>query len=182
MTYRFVWSPVIASTIIGLAGAVIPVAAHSKIYVSVAQAQQLMFGVTALTHAPMVLNDQTHSKMREASSVSHPFDSSRIWKTSSGEWFVVDEVVGKHEMITYAVGINADGTVKQIEILEYRESYGYEVADSKWRDQFKGKSAESTIKLNKDIQNISGATLSSKHLTDGVKRVLVMYELSLKNH
>ncbi len=182
MSHRFQWSPLITTSIIGLAGTVIPVAAYSKIYLSVAQAQELMFGAIALIHAPVVLNDQTRSKMREASSVSHPFESTRIWKTASGEWFVVDEVVGKHEMITYAVGITAEGTVKQIEILDYRESYGYEVADSKWRDQFKGKSAESTIKLNKDIQNISGATLSSKHLTDGVKRVLVMYELSLKNH
>jgi hypothetical protein len=36
------------------------------------------------------------------------------------------------------------------------------------------------LKLKKDIQNISGATLSCKHLTDGVKRVMVMYELALK--
>jgi hypothetical protein len=182
MNRQFTWSPVVLGSLIGLASALIPMAAHSKIYISINQAQKLMFGATTLTHAPIVLNDQTRAKMSDASSVSHPFDSSRIWKTTNGEWFVVDEVVGKHEMITYAVGINADGTVKQIEILEYRESYGYEVADSAWRDQFKGKSAQSTIKLNKDIQNISGATLSSKHLTDGVKRVLVMYELALNNH
>lgn len=182
MSHHFKWSPVAAISIIGLTTAMIPVTAHSKIYLSVDQAQQLMFGSVELMHAPVVLNDQTRAKMREASSVSHPFDSSRIWKTATGEWFIVDEVVGKHEMITYGVGIQADGTIKQIEILEYRESYGYEVADATWRDQFKGKSAESTIKLNKDIQNISGATLSSKHLTDGVKRVLVMYELALKNH
>jgi hypothetical protein len=42
--------------------------------------------------------------------------------------------------------------------------------------------ASDPIKLNKDIQNIGGATLSCKHLTDGVKRVAVLYELALKNH
>ena len=83
-------------------------------------------------------------------------------------------------MITYAVGIAPNGSVKGIEILEYVESYGYEVADSQWRKQFIGKTASDPVKLNQDIQNISGATLSSKHLTDGVKRILVLYELALK--
>ena len=118
--------------------------------------------------------------MHSASSVSHPFKSDRTWKASDGSWFIVDEVVGKHEMITYAVGISSIGTVQSIEIMEYVESYGYEVAEEVWRKQFIGKSADDAIKLKKDIQNISGATLSCKHLTDGVKRIMVMYDLALK--
>jgi Na+-translocating ferredoxin:NAD+ oxidoreductase RnfG subunit len=94
---------------------------------------------------------------------------------------VIDEVLGKHERIKYAVAIGPDGTVRQIEILDYRESYGYEVRDAAWRQQFVGKTAASTLQLGADIRNISGATLSSKHLTDGVKRVLAMYELALKH-
>ncbi len=35
------------------------------------------------------------------------------------------------------------------------------------------------LKLTEDIQNISGATLSSKHITDGVRRLLATYELVL---
>jgi Na+-translocating ferredoxin:NAD+ oxidoreductase RnfG subunit len=84
-------------------------------------------------------------------------------------------------MITYAVGINPDGSIKQLEILEYRESYGFEVSEASWRQQFVGKKVASPLKLNQDIQNISGATLSSKHLTDGVKRLMVMHDLALKN-
>jgi Na+-translocating ferredoxin:NAD+ oxidoreductase RnfG subunit len=79
-----------------------------------------------------------------------------------------------------AVGINANGTVKQIEIMDYRESYGYEVRDAAWRAQFVGKSANSPLQLDADIKNISGATLSSKHVTDGVKRILQKYGSSLK--
>jgi Na+-translocating ferredoxin:NAD+ oxidoreductase RnfG subunit len=95
-----------------------------------------------------------------------------VWRVSGGGYLVVDRVVGRHEHITYAIGINADGTVKRIEIMEYNESYGYEVRNASWRAQFVGKSAASALQLNVDIKNISGATLSSKHITDGVKRVL----------
>jgi len=105
---------------------------------------------------------------------------SGIWRTSTSGYFIVDRVVGKHEYITYAIGINANGTVKQIEIMEYTESYGFEVRDASWRAQFVGKSAASPLQLNVDIKNISGATLSSKHITDGVKRVLQKYESTLK--
>lgn len=99
-----------------------------------------------------------------------------VWRASGGGYFVVDRIVGKHEYITVAIGINANGTVRQIEIMEYNESYGYEVRNADWRAQFVGKSAGSPLQLNVDIKNISGATLSSKHITDGVKRVLQKYE------
>ena len=97
---------------------------------------------------------------------------SGVWRTSDGGYFVVDQVVGKHEYITLAVGVTAAGTVKQIEIMDYRESYGYEVREPGWRAQFVGKNASSPLQLNADIRNISGATLSSKHVADGVKRIL----------
>jgi Na+-translocating ferredoxin:NAD+ oxidoreductase RnfG subunit len=84
-------------------------------------------------------------------------------------------------MITYAVGLNSAGSITGIEILEYVESYGYEVAEAQWRNQFVGKNIDDPIKLNQDIQNIGGATLSCKHITDGVKRVAVLYELVLKH-
>jgi hypothetical protein len=103
-----------------------------------------------------------------------------VWRTSHGGLFVVNRVVGKHEFITMAVGINPNGTVKQIEIMDYKESYGSEVREASWRAQFVGKSASSPLQLGQDITNISGATLSSKHVTDGVKRVLQKYASSLK--
>ena len=175
------WSPATATSFLLALTVSAPLVAQARSYVSIEQAQRLLFGETVLTHAPVVLNDLTQKKMKQASSVSHRFDSSKIWRTHSGDWFVVDEVVGKHEMITYAVGILADGTLKGIEILEYRESYGYQVQSKEWRSQFVGKNSTADIKLNQDIHNISGATLSCKHLTDGVKRLLIMHDLVLKN-
>jgi Na+-translocating ferredoxin:NAD+ oxidoreductase RnfG subunit len=103
-----------------------------------------------------------------------------VWKVSNGGWFIVDQVLGKHEYITYALGLTATGAVKQIEILDYRETYGYQVRDESWRQQFVGKTAESPLNLDRDIRNISGATLSSRHITDGVRRLLVTYDVALR--
>jgi hypothetical protein len=167
--------------IIGLAAVTAPIVAYAKIYVSVEQAQKILIPNKSLTRNPIIITDELQDKMRSASSVRHPFQGDRIWKTADGSWFIVDEVVGKHEMITYAVALSPTGAVLGIEILDYVESYGYEVAEAQWRKQFIGKTAVDPIKLNQDIQNIGGATLSCKHLTDGVKRVAVLYDIALKN-
>ncbi|MDE3162418.1 MAG: FMN-binding protein, partial [Acidobacteriota bacterium] len=70
--------------------------------------------------------------------------------------------------------------VKGVEILEYREAYGGQIRDPEWQKQFLGKDASAKLQLGKSIRNISGATLSCKHITDGVERLLVTYELVLK--
>ncbi len=96
----------------------------------------------------------------------------RIWKASTGGYFYYDHVIGKHLFIDYAVAVGADGRIRRVDILNYRESYGGEVHDANWLSQFVGKSSQSELRVNSDIRNISGATLSSTHLTEGVKRVM----------
>jgi Na+-translocating ferredoxin:NAD+ oxidoreductase RnfG subunit len=91
---------------------------------------------------------------------------------------VTDEVIGKFELISYAVGIDLDGAVRQVEILSYRESHGGEVRLPAWRRQFVGKTAASPLKVGDDIANISGATLSCSHLTEGVKRIVAVVALA----
>lgn len=139
--------------------AVISTSAYATTYFTVEQAQKAIFPGASFTST----------------------GQQGVWRTSNGGYFVVDQVVGKHEYITYAVGINPNGTVKQIEIMQYNESYGYEVRNASWRAQFVGKSAHSPLQLNVDIKNISGATLSSKHITDGVKRLLQKYGSGAKS-
>jgi Na+-translocating ferredoxin:NAD+ oxidoreductase RnfG subunit len=94
---------------------------------------------------------------------------------------VVDEVIGKFELIAYAVGIAADGTVKPIEVLSYRESHGHEIRLPAWRRQFAGKTAASPLRVGEDIANISGATLSCQHVTDGVRRIVAVVELARRS-
>ena len=166
--------------IVGLATVTIPIVAQAKIYVSVGEAQTLLFPNQTLSKHPIIITEDLQDKLRVASSIRHPFQGDRIWKSTDGSWFIVDEVVGKHEMITYAVALSPTGSITGVEVMEYVESYGYEVADAQWRKQFTGKSTANPIRLNQDIQNIGGATLSCKHLTDGIKRVTVLYELALK--
>jgi len=149
-------------------------------YLTVEQAQRTIFPGKSFTAAPVRLTSAQRKAIEHASSVRVLRDEQQVWRVSGGGWFIVDEVVGKHEFITYAVGLNADGSVKQIEVMDYRETYGGEIRNEKWRAQFLGKTSKSPLKLDSDIRNISGATLSCRHITDGVKRLLAFYEVALK--
>ena len=70
--------------------------------------------------------------------------------------------------------------MKGVEVLEYREAYGDQIRNPEWRKQFLDKGPDTKLQLGKNIHNISGATLSCKHITDGVQRLLATYELVLK--
>ena len=93
-------------------------------------------------------------------------------------YVVVDNVIGKFELITYAVGLGTDGTVRQIEVLSYRESHGHEIRLPAWRKQFVGKGTGAPLRVGEDIANISGATLSCSHVTEGVKRIVAVIDLA----
>jgi Na+-translocating ferredoxin:NAD+ oxidoreductase RnfG subunit len=103
-------------------------------------------------------------------------EAGRIWKAEAGGrvagFFVLDRVIGKHLFIDYAVALDPGGRVHSVEILQYRESYGGEIRSPSWLAQFVGKTSGSPLEVGRDIRNISGATLSSTHVTEGVKRIL----------
>ncbi len=87
---------------------------------------------------------------------------------------IVDEVRGKEQPITYLLCANTDGTVRDLEVLYYREAYGGEIQSETWLRQFKGKSSSNALQVGNDIMNISGATISTNAVTWGVKKVLAI--------
>ncbi len=168
------WQAFVAAPVAALS-----VSAYAAQYFTVEQAQAQMFPGARMTHLPLKLDDTVRAQLRDASGIHERFNEDGVWKVDGGGWFIVDKVVGKHEMITYAVSLTATGAVRDVEIMDYRETYGYEVRNADWRAQFAGRTAADPVKLGKDIRNVSGATLSCKHVTQGVRRVLALYRLAL---
>jgi Na+-translocating ferredoxin:NAD+ oxidoreductase RnfG subunit len=146
--------------------------ARAEVFFSEEQAAHQIFPTIPMSLKEITLTDEQVSKIEKLAD-EHVYEKKvRVFTAKSGEKVFIDRVLGKHEMITYAVGLNADGSLKQIEIMEYKETYGGDVRKQDWRNQFVGKKKESSLKLKDDIKNISGATLSSMHITNGVRRVL----------
>lgn len=94
---------------------------------------------------------------------------------------VIDEVVGKHLPITFMVVLNKEGYVEFVEILAYREPYGWEIKNKSFLSQFENKTIKDSLRVNKEIKNIAGATISVNSITYAVKRTLFLYENYVKN-
>ncbi|HEX7878640.1 MAG TPA: FMN-binding protein [Candidatus Eisenbacteria bacterium] len=97
----------------------------------------------------------------------------RAWRDSSLVGYgVVSEEIGKYRPITFLVGTTPDLVVARVTVLVYRESHGADVRRTRFLNQYRGKEWDDPIRLNKDIINISGATLSVRSLNFGVRKVL----------
>lgn len=92
----------------------------------------------------------------------------------------VDDELGQHEPITFAVRISGDGVVERQEVLAYREAWGGEIRDPRFRRQFVGKTLRDAFQLRVDIDAISGATISSAAMARGVKRALVLFDAGVR--
>lgn len=96
-------------------------------YLSIEQAQTLMFPGASLTPDFRHLSPEQLAAIEQDSGQRSSSDELQAWRAADGGWFMVDQVIGKHSPIRYAVALDAQGALRQIEILEYSEGYGGEV-------------------------------------------------------
>jgi Na+-translocating ferredoxin:NAD+ oxidoreductase RnfG subunit len=160
------------------AAALAPASAFAVDYLSAEQAERLMFPeADAFVPHELAFDAAALSELAAAGARARSARWTVVAAQHAGRtlgYVVIDEVIGKFELITYAVGLTTEATVKQLEVLSYRESHGQEIRLTAWRRQFAGKDAASPLRVGEDIANISGATLSCTHVTEGVRRIVAV--------
>ncbi len=101
-----------------------------------------------------------------------------LWKATKGDsslgFAILDNVLGKAMPITFLVIFDNEGKVLSSEIIKYREAYGGQVGNENWNEQFIGKNAESPFKVGKDIDGISGATISVNSVSKGIQKLCLL--------
>ncbi|GJL77768.1 MAG: hypothetical protein NPINA01_07570 [Nitrospinaceae bacterium] len=89
-------------------------------------------------------------------------------------YMVIDHIIGKSFPITFMTVLNVDGTVRDVEVMVYREPRGWEVRYPTFMSQFFGRNAQSDFR---EINSITGATLSVRAITTGVKKAVAAYQV-----
>lgn len=144
-------------------------------YLTVEQAQAAMFPGATFTPNFVTLDQEQFNAIITDSDVNVWSRNIKAWKVSTGGWFILDQVRGRDDWITYAVGIGANGAVQHLEVLECLDKYDG-ITTPEWRAQFYGKHHGAKFD---DIEIISGSTLSSSQMAAGVKRLMSTYALVL---
>lgn len=88
---------------------------------------------------------------------------------------IIDRVKGKWGPIKYIAGITPEGKVINVAIINYYEQYGKWIKKKKFLNQFIGSYYKSRFITNKKLEAITGATISSKAMIEGVKKILVLF-------
>lgn len=94
----------------------------------------------------------------------------------TANYAVITEEIGMVKPISFIVKVNPEGKVEDVAVMVYRESRGGEVRRRRFLYQYKGKKAQSPLRINRDIIGITGATLSVRGISAGIKKVLVLLE------
>ncbi len=152
---------------------------------SVEAAQHALFGqAERFEEIVLALNPAQKASVAALAGPQPPHRSLRAWKAMRAEdvlgFVFVDEVLGRQDMITYAVGIDRSGYLGALEVLSYRESHGGEIRGTAWRNQFNGREGLDHLRFGTDIKNIAGATLSCEHVTQGVRWIAALWQVALR--
>ena len=76
---------------------------------------------------------------------------------------------------TLMVALDAEGQLIGIKVLAFREPAEY-MAREGWMEQFRGKTAGDEIRMKKNIDGITGATLTARAVTQCARRVMAIHE------
>lgn len=125
---------------------------------------------------PLTLSSSRTTRQRKRIS-STPVRSAREYyavatNDITAGYALVHTAQGKHGPIRLLVVTASDLSVLRTEILQFRERRGHAVRGRRFLAQFTGKSPDDPIALRVDIDAITGATISSRAVTRGVREAL----------
>jgi len=157
----------------------------AKVYLTREEATRLAFGPSAtVLEERRALTPHVRATIERRLGRPVPEEAFTFYVGRSADgvqgYGVVLEEMGKHEPITFFVAITPDGHVKDVLVLEYRESRGGEVRQKGFLKQYVGKTSQDPMELDQDITPITGATISARAVSDGVKKALTIWEALYK--
>lgn len=154
---------------------------HAEVFMTEDDAVKIMFPKSErIRKAVIRLSQEKKDAIEQRIGWKFPEESFEVHIGETGEkidgYAMVHNTIGKHKPMTYMVGVDSSGACTDVELLVFREARGSEVRRKRFNAQYEGKTVSDPIRINKDIINISGATMSVRSINAGVKRVLVLVD------
>jgi len=154
---------------------------HAEVFMTEEDAVKIMLAGTERVRKDVIrLSQEKKDVIEQRIGWKFPEESFELYIGETGDridgYAMVHNTIGKHKHMTYMVGVDNRGVCTDVELLVFREAKGSEVRRKRFNAQYEGKTVSDPIRINKDIINISGATMSVRSISAGVKRVLVLVD------
>lgn len=89
---------------------------------------------------------------------------------------VTDTHVLRTHHETLLIVLEADGRVRQVEVLAFEEPPDYRPSD-RWLQRFQGRSLDDRLWLGRDVPNVTGATITATAVLRSVRTVLAVWQV-----
>lgn len=154
---------------------------HAEVFMTEEDAVKIMLAGSDRVRKDVIrLSREKKDAIEQRIGWKFPEESFELYIGETGDgidrYAMVTNTIGKHKHMTYMVGVDNRGVCTDVELLVFREAKGSEVRRKRFNAQYEGKTVSDPIRINKDIINISGATMSVRSISAGVKRVLVLVD------
>lgn len=154
---------------------------HAEVFMTEEDAVKIMLAGSDRVRKDVIrLSREKKDAIEQRIGWKFPEESFELYIGETGDkidgYAMVHNTIGKHKHMTYMVGVDNRGVCTDVELLVFREAKGSEVRRKRFNAQYEGKTVSDPIRINKDIINITGATMSVRSISAGVKRVLVLVD------
>jgi len=163
---------------LALAGFVSATLASAAVFLSPARALEEAFpGARCVRRATVLTDDQLRAVQQRAQVrvTSKLVTEYRAWRGDSllGTAYFDTRIV-RTMPATFMTVVRPDTTVGRVEILAFHEPPDYQ-PPRRWLDTFERRRLNDRLRPRADIRNLSGATLSSRAVSESVRLALAYY-------
>lgn len=128
------------------------------------------FSVSEFILEKIIVDDEIEENTKRT--IEHNLYRITNQDTNLGYLFV-DQTPSMKDVFDFAVIFSNDLKVLNTKVLIYREQHGRQIGAKRWLKQFLGLTPDSRPQLGKDIDGISGATISANSMTNAMHDLLV---------
>ena len=156
--------------------------AWATVLITVEEALELAFPDAAIERQTLFLSDEQRNRVAEDSSAEVSSLIATRYVATGGDgavrgWAYLDTHRVRTLPETVMVVLGADGTVRRVEVVTFREPLEY-MPRRGWYEQYEGQKLDDDLALKRDIRPVTGATLTARATTEAVRRVLAIHAVA----
>lgn len=154
-----------------------PVRVYGEVYLTEEEALKTAFPeADRIEKKTAVINKAQREQIEKMSGINRPSSLFTYYEGIKGNettgYAVIKKIRAKLSYITFIVITDNKGITERVTMMEYNGLYGSGIKNETFLRQFRSKSVNAPLSLNSDIDAVTGATISSRVLTNAVKEIL----------
>lgn len=152
---------------------------EARVYIGIQGALSAAFPDAEFQRKPMYLSRAQQSTLKAVPGLAsigrfHTFYIARDARGQIIGHALFDTHTVRTKEQTLLIALNPDSTVRSTRVISFFEPQEY-LAPDRWLQIFTGKSSKDAIRTGRDLPTISGATLTTRAVSDAVRKAIQLH-------